>query len=155
MQIANNHLTLTVAHRGAEPVSLRAGDREYLWQGNPAYWKRHAPILFPIVGKVFDNANNILPYWLKKALFNDKHNLHKELLEPADVVLMHGEIPKTLMTVVDKNGCFYIGYYQQKAYITEKYGTAIGKEEVTIEHHTPEHIDVPTDIDNTIDDLKR
>jgi hypothetical protein len=110
---------------------------------------------YNFVGKVFDNANNILPYWLKKALFNDKHNLHKELLAPADVVLMHGEIPKTLMTVVDKNGCFYIGYYQQKAYITEEYGTAIGKEEVTIEHHTPEHIDVPTDIDNTIDDLKR
>lgn len=87
---------------------------------------------YNFVGKVFDNANNILPYWLKKALFNDKHNLHKELLEPADVVLMHGEIPKTLMTVVDKNGCFYIGYYQQNAYITEKYGTAIGKEEVTI-----------------------
>lgn len=59
MQIANNHLTLTVAHRGAEPVSLRAGDREYLWQGNPAYWKRHAPILFPIVGKVFDNTYRV------------------------------------------------------------------------------------------------
>ena len=110
---------------------------------------------YNFVGKVFDNANNILPYWLKKSLFNDNHNLHKELLEPADVVLMHGEIPKTLMTVVDKNGSFYIGYYQQKAYVTETYGTAIGKEEVTIEHHTPERIDVPADTDNTIDDLKR
>lgn len=107
------------------------------------------------VCKVFDNANNILPYWLKKSLFNDKHNLHKELLEPADVVLMHGEIPKTLMSVVDKNGSFFIGYYQQKAYITENYGTAIGKEEVTIKHHTPERIDVPAFTTNTIDDLKR
>lgn len=110
---------------------------------------------YNFVGKVFDNANNILPYWLKKSLFNDKHNLHKELLEPADVVLIHGEIPKTLMTVVDKNGSFYIGYYQQKSYITETYGTAIGKVETTIEEHVPERIDVPADTDNTIDDLKR
>lgn len=107
------------------------------------------------LGKVFDNANNILPYWLKKSLSNDKHNLHKELLEPADVVLMHGEIPKTLMTVVDNNGSFYIGYYQQKAYMTEKYNGVYGKEETIIEHHTPERIEAPDSMDNTISELKR
>ena len=107
------------------------------------------------VGKVFDNANNMLPYWLKKALFNDKHNLHKELLEPADVVLMHGEIPKKMMSVVDKNGCFYIGYYHQKSYIAEKYGCFIGKEEVIVKEHTPEPVAVPVNRDNGIDELKR
>ena len=28
--------------------------REYLWQADPRYWKRHSPILFPIVGSVRD-----------------------------------------------------------------------------------------------------
>ena len=59
MQISNNHLSLTVAHRGAEPVSLLFDGRECLWQGNPSFWKRHAPILFPIVGKVFDNTYRV------------------------------------------------------------------------------------------------
>lgn len=110
---------------------------------------------YSFVGKVFDNARNILPYWLTKSLLADRHNLHRELLEPADVVLMHGEIPRRLMTVVDTSDRFYIGYHHQKAYIAKTYGTALGKEEVTIEHHTPEHIDVPANIDNTINELKR
>ena len=41
-----------IANHGAELQSLRLGNREYLWQGDPAYWGRRAPILFPIVGKV-------------------------------------------------------------------------------------------------------
>ena len=59
MQISNDHLALTVAHRGAEPVSLLFNGRECLWQGNPSFWKRHAPILFPIVGKVYDNTYRV------------------------------------------------------------------------------------------------
>lgn len=37
---------------GAELKSLKrvADAREYLWQGDPAYWSRTSPVLFPIVG---------------------------------------------------------------------------------------------------------
>ena len=27
-------------------------ETEYLWNGDERYWKYHAPVLFPIVGKV-------------------------------------------------------------------------------------------------------
>lgn len=39
---------------GAELVSVRDQTRgtEYLWNGDPAYWKRHSPVLFPLVGNV-------------------------------------------------------------------------------------------------------
>ena len=37
---------------GAELQSLTQTGREYLWQGDPSYWGRRAPILFPIVGQV-------------------------------------------------------------------------------------------------------
>lgn len=37
---------------GAELQSLTQAGKEYLWQGDPKYWGRRAPILFPIVGQV-------------------------------------------------------------------------------------------------------
>lgn len=52
--LSNKEITLQVAEKGAEMISLRqkASGREYLWQGDPAYWKWHAPICFPIVGSL-------------------------------------------------------------------------------------------------------
>ncbi len=41
-----------VSPHGAELQSLQKDGHEYLWQGDPAYWGRRAPILFPIVGQV-------------------------------------------------------------------------------------------------------
>ncbi len=37
---------------GAQLSSLQLDGREYLWQGNPEFWPRRAPILFPIVGSL-------------------------------------------------------------------------------------------------------
>lgn len=42
-----------ISTHGAELQSLRCGGREYLWHGDPAYWGRRSPILFPMVGKVY------------------------------------------------------------------------------------------------------
>lgn len=41
---------VTIALRGAEPVSWQVDGRELLWSGDPEYWDFHAPILFPRVG---------------------------------------------------------------------------------------------------------
>lgn len=44
--------TAMISEHGAEPHSLRGPDgHELLWQAGEA-WRRHAPILFPIVGRV-------------------------------------------------------------------------------------------------------
>lgn len=49
-QIKNDKLTVTVSEHGAELQSIKDnGGEEYLWDGDPAYWNRHSPILFPIV----------------------------------------------------------------------------------------------------------
>ncbi len=42
--------------RGAELSSFIYNNIEYIWQANPAVWGRHAPILFPIVGKLRHNS---------------------------------------------------------------------------------------------------
>lgn len=30
--------------------------KEYIWEGNPIYWEKHSPILFPIVGILKNNS---------------------------------------------------------------------------------------------------
>ena len=54
--LTNDIITIGVEDHGAELASLvlNATGREYLWQADPAYWKRHSPVLFPIVGSVWD-----------------------------------------------------------------------------------------------------
>ena len=50
--ISGNGVTATVLAHGAELCSLRtAAGLELLWQAG-AEWRRHAPLLFPIVGKL-------------------------------------------------------------------------------------------------------
>jgi galactose mutarotase-like enzyme len=52
--LQNNILRITVKEAGAELTSIRdiRTNTEYLWNAEEAYWKRHAPILFPIVGSL-------------------------------------------------------------------------------------------------------
>ena len=48
--IKNDQLKVEVSEHGAELQSIRdVNGEEYLWQGDPAYWPRRSPILFPIV----------------------------------------------------------------------------------------------------------
>jgi len=52
--IENELIRVKIASEGAELTSLKLKEdnQEYLWQADPKYWGRHAPVLFPIVGKV-------------------------------------------------------------------------------------------------------
>ena len=59
MVLSNEIITLEVNEHGAEPVSLVKDGREYMWTAEAAFWNRHAPILFPAVGKPFDNTVHI------------------------------------------------------------------------------------------------
>lgn len=51
-QISNDQITVQVDSFGAELKSLKSvpEKREYMWHGDPAYWGRTSPVLFPIVG---------------------------------------------------------------------------------------------------------
>ncbi|TPN86463.1 aldose 1-epimerase family protein [Mesorhizobium sp. CU2] len=45
-------ISATIVEQGAELVSLRDADgTEFLWQAGPE-WRRHSPVLFPIVGRL-------------------------------------------------------------------------------------------------------
>ena len=51
--IQNNYLTVQVKNAGAELCSIKdKAGTEYLFDANPAYWGRSAPVLFPFVGSL-------------------------------------------------------------------------------------------------------
>lgn len=60
-QISNDRITIQVDSMGAELKSLKrvADAKEYLWHGDPAYWGRTSPILFPIVGALKNGCYRI------------------------------------------------------------------------------------------------
>lgn len=61
-QLENNELTIKVNSFGAELSSVIStkNNIEYIWQANPEIWPRHAPHLFPIVGRLKDSHYNFL-----------------------------------------------------------------------------------------------
>ena len=54
--LSNDSISVKVSTAGGSFTSIEAGGREYLWQGDPAFWGKHAPILFPIVGSLRNNT---------------------------------------------------------------------------------------------------
>ena len=57
--LKNDILTVKVKEHGAELASIMKGSTEYLWQADPAFWGRHSPVLFPIVGSVWEKRYRV------------------------------------------------------------------------------------------------
>lgn len=58
--ISNSTLSASINHSGAELFSLKDNqNKEYIWEGNPDFWGKHSPILFPIVGTLKNNTYTI------------------------------------------------------------------------------------------------
>ncbi len=84
--ISNSKLSAQIYCKGAELFSLKSLDnnQEYMWEGNPKFWEKHSPVLFPIVGTLKNNSYT----------YNDKHfqllrhglarNLNFSLIHAAD-----------------------------------------------------------------------
>lgn len=56
--LQNKELKATINTKGAELISLKRNAKEYIWEGNPNFWDKHSPILFPIVGTLKDGQYN-------------------------------------------------------------------------------------------------
>ena len=54
--LRNSEIEVQVSSKGGELVSLRDAEQtEYIWIGDARYWKRHAPQLFPCIGRLTNN----------------------------------------------------------------------------------------------------
>lgn len=58
MKLENEALFVEICELGAEVVRIydKEKDVEVLWNGDAKFWKRHSPILFPNVGKTWNNT---------------------------------------------------------------------------------------------------
>jgi galactose mutarotase-like enzyme len=55
--IKNEQITAQFRTHGAELFSLKdKNNKEFIWEGNPDFWGKHSPILFPIVGSLKNNT---------------------------------------------------------------------------------------------------
>ena len=59
--LENNNIKISASTFGGELNNLitKKDNIEFLWNGDEKYWKYHSPILFPIVGKVFNNKYRV------------------------------------------------------------------------------------------------
>ena len=55
--IENNQLRICINDHGAELTEIydKEKDRQILWTADPRFWNRHAPVLFPNVGRYYEN----------------------------------------------------------------------------------------------------
>lgn len=56
--IENHELMIGIEPKGAELQRIygKLKNLDYLWDGDPAFWGKHSPLLFPIVGTLKDNT---------------------------------------------------------------------------------------------------
>lgn len=54
-QITNGSITAKFSQIGGELISLKAGETEYLYQGDTPFWAGRAPLMFPICGRLYEN----------------------------------------------------------------------------------------------------
>ena len=67
--LKNANLTAVIKHLSAELISLKSNtNKEYIWEGNPEFWGKHSPVLFPIVGTLKNNTfhHNKTDYYLSR-----------------------------------------------------------------------------------------
>lgn len=57
IELSNERLQVKISKLGAELQSLFSKENsiEYLWQGDPSFWAKRSPVLFPIVGTLKGN----------------------------------------------------------------------------------------------------
>ena len=75
--LENELVQATINTLGAELTSfkLKGDGTEYIWQADPKFWGRHAPILFPIVGRLKDNTYRIKD----RTYFMTQHGFARDL----------------------------------------------------------------------------
>ena len=52
--LENEYLKIEINAKGAELNSIynKKKDIEYMWSGDPAFWGKKSPVLFPIIGSL-------------------------------------------------------------------------------------------------------
>ena len=83
--LSNSQISVEIKTLGAELCSIKNNlNREFMWEGNPNFWGKHSPILFPIVGTLKNNTfyHNDTKYTLTRHGF--ARDMEFELIEKTE-----------------------------------------------------------------------
>ena len=114
--IVNEYLKVTVDPFGAQLMSILAADgTEFLWQGDPKYWKDRSPNLFPTVSRLTDGVYQLDGNWYEMGLHGfARHSMFTVAKEQADYLeLQLTDSPETLVNYPRKF-LFTIAYKLEK-----------------------------------------
>ncbi|WKN42221.1 aldose 1-epimerase family protein [Tunicatimonas pelagia] len=125
--LENDHLIATFTTEGAELTSVqsKASKQEYIWQADPAVWARHAPVLFPIVGRLKDDQYqwNNDTYSMSQHGFARDHNFSVIDQSNAEITFGLTASPET-QKMYPFNFVFDIRYTLQENELTVAYRVA-------------------------------
>jgi len=84
--ISNSKLYAQITDAGAELISLKSieTNQEYIWEGNPEFWGKHSPILFPIVGTLKNNTYSYNEQNFKLMRHGIARDLNFNLIQKSD-----------------------------------------------------------------------
>lgn len=76
--LENDYLKISIKEKGAElnGVESKKTNLEYMWSGDPAYWGKTSPVLFPIVGTLKDDRY----FYEGKAYSLSRHGFARDLI---------------------------------------------------------------------------
>lgn len=57
--LSNPDAIIQIKYLGAELCSFKTEKTEFIWNGNPEFWSKHSPVLFPIVGTLKNNSYHV------------------------------------------------------------------------------------------------
>lgn len=112
-KLENETLEILIAAKGAElqKVYNKQTKLDYLWDADPAFWGKHSPVLFPIVGSLKDNSYrfNHQTYHLSRHGF--ARDMEFKVLQQSDTDILFSltQTPETLQ-VYPFNFEFQVGY---------------------------------------------
>lgn len=84
-KISNGKYSLSVSKTGAELISAKlASGFEIMWQNDKNFWNKHAPLLFPICGRIKDGKYTVSGKEYKMRTHGFVSTLDFELVEKSD-----------------------------------------------------------------------
>ena len=84
--LKNSYISIKVSDHGAELKSLVKADsgKEFMWQADAKYWGRTAPVLFPIVGSVWNGEYKVNGVSYKLSQHGFARDMEFSLVKEAD-----------------------------------------------------------------------
>jgi len=98
--LENEYIEVTFDIKGAELKSIKSKTTglDYLWKGDPEFWGKFSPVLFPVIGALKDNSYIVDDklYELPRHGFARDHDFEVEQINDAEVLFTLSASAETL-----------------------------------------------------------